>query len=125
MPAASQDDVGVFLIHADGAGADTGAHTGDTCQVAETLHGTVLRKASVHHREYGVQTGDLHLTVPDSHQAVHRTVGGEEGGQVAAVLLPGVVDELLYIAGIAHPASVPGDAHHDDIVFFAVDIFQH
>lgn len=76
-------------------------------------------------RRNGAEQIDLHLTVPDSHQAVHRTVGGEEGGQVAAVLLPGVVDELLYIAGIAHPASVPGDAHHDDIVFFAVDIFQH
>lgn len=82
MPAASQDDVGVLLIHTDGAGADTGAHTGDSRQVAETLHGTVLRKASVHHREYGVQTGDLHLTVPDSHQAVHRTVGERKAGRL-------------------------------------------
>lgn len=83
MPAASQDDVGVFLIHADGAGADTGAHTGDTCQVAETLPwNPSSAKRPVHHREYGVQTGDLHLTVPDSHQAVHRTVGERKAGRL-------------------------------------------
>ena len=120
-----QDDVGVLLIHADGAGADIGAHAGDPGQVAEALHRAVLGKAAVHHREHGIQPGGLRLTVPKGHQTMHCPVRREEGGQVAAILLPGVVDELVHLAGVAQPAPVPGDAHHHNIIFFAVDIFQH
>lgn len=60
-----QDDVGVLLIHADGAGADIGAHAGDPGQVAEALHRAVLGKAAVHHREHGIQPGGLRLARPE------------------------------------------------------------
>ena len=117
-----QNGMGHLFVHADSTGTDIAAHIGDAGQFQQALDGAVLPVFAVEDRKDRIHREDGGLPIPDFHNAVDRPVRGKKSLGDILRLLPFVFGDPVDRAGIAEPAAFFGDAQHNDVKRFMVNV---
>ena len=112
------------LIHAQRGRKHPAPHIGNTRNLKQTLHASVLAVPSVQNREYGVYSVREHGGAFFNHHAVNASVGADERPfKIFFVLFPFVLANIFNAAGIKEPFAVLCNAQKLRLIFFSVDIF--
>ena len=119
------DQLGDRLIHARGARGHVRPHIGNSGDLKQALHRTILAVLPVQHGEHHVDALAHDAVVFKAQQplAVHRRDGG---AAVVRMILPCPGGEhRIIVAAEQNPVAILCDADREDVVFLLVKVVQN